>query len=169
GWFAKAGRTDPIVNKVYLYFRNFVNADQAVRIEILLFRFAVLKGQVAEQRVAESIDNSTCHLLQRATLVYHDATIGAGINFLQYRTSIFHRHFCYLRLVRTVRKIYTEPPRHAFFLPPLRLLCGQFDNALHSVDIVLDLSDGSTLSLLQQLKPECYRILVGGKRDFIEK
>src|SRR5690606_34824914 len=168
-WFAKAGRTNTIVNKVHFNFRDFLDADQAVRIEILLFRFSVLKGQVAEQRVAESIDNSTRHLLQRATLVYHDATIGTGINFLQYRTSIFHRHFCYLRHVRTVRKIYTESLRHVFFLTPLRLFCGQFDNAFHSVDIVLDLSNGSTLSLLQQLKPECYRILVGGKRDFIEK
>lgn len=43
----QAGRADTIIDKVHLHFRDFLDADQAICVEILLFGFTVPEGKVA--------------------------------------------------------------------------------------------------------------------------
>src|SRR5690606_2883154 len=104
----QAGRADTIIDKVHLHFRDFLDADQAICVKILLFGFSVPEGKVAVQGMTMTVDNSAGYLLQRAAHVDDNATIRAGVDLLQYGTSILHGYFGNLGNIRTVREVYAK-------------------------------------------------------------
>ena len=84
---------------MYFNVRNFIKPNKPVFVEIFLFGYAILEGNITIHGVTNSIYHTTSYLLLCSALVDHYTTIGCRIDFLQNRLALLQNHFPYLRYV----------------------------------------------------------------------